>query len=105
MFRLIKLLLILIGLAAVLWFGANRYAEYRVRTAFAEAGMNDKAAACMGRRLVKRLSIAQLAKLAEFEQETRTVGGLVRAVQRMDDRQIVTVTTSSAALCSTGLAR
>ena len=46
MFRLIKLLLILIGLAAVLWFGANRYAEYRVRTSFAEAGMNDKAAAC-----------------------------------------------------------
>ncbi|KHK91665.1 hypothetical protein [Novosphingobium malaysiense] len=105
MFRLIKLLLILIGLSAVLWVGANRYAQYRVQTAFAEAGMSDDAAACVGRRLVERLSLVQLFKLAEFEKDTRTVRGLVRGVQQMDDREIVAVTTSSAALCSTGLAR
>ena len=104
MFRLLKSLLTLIGLAVVLWFGVHWYATYRVRTAFAEAGMSDKAAACMGRRLVQRLSLAQLRKLEALETEERTVGGLLRGVRKVDDSEVVAVTTSSAALCTTGLA-
>lgn len=101
--RFLKRLLVLIGLAAVLWYGSHWYAEYRVRTAFAEAGMNDKAATCMGRRLVKRLSLLQLRKLEAFQEEKRTLGGLVRAVRRVNDREVIAVTTSSMALCATGL--
>lgn len=99
----LKRLLILIGLAAVLWFGAHWYAEYRVRTAFAEAGMNEKAAACMGKRLVKRLSLIQLRKLEAFQEEKHTLGGLIRAVRKVGDGKVISVTTSSVALCSTRL--
>lgn len=102
---LLKRLLILVGLAVVLWFGALWYAQYRVSTAFAEAGMNDKAAACMGHRLVKRLSFVQLAKLQAFQEEKHTLGGLIRAVRKIDDSEVIAVTTSSVALCTTGLAK
>ncbi|SFG05525.1 hypothetical protein SAMN05518801_106166 [Novosphingobium sp. CF614] len=105
MFGLVKSLFTLVGLATALWFGAHWYAEYRVRTAFAEAGMNDKAAACMGRRLVKRLSLPQLRRLEAFQAEKHTVGGLLRAVRQVDDSEVIAVTVSSAALCATGLAR
>lgn len=103
--KLVKRLLVLIGLAAVLWFGALWYAEYRVRTAFAEAGMNEKAAACMGHRLVKRLSLAQLYKLEAFQEERHTIGGLVHAARKVNDGKVISVTTSSMLLCTTGLAR
>lgn len=103
--RLLKTLLTVAALCAAGWFGAHWYAEYRVRSAFAEAGMNDKAAACMGRRLVKRLTLVQLGKLTALQEENPTPGGLLRAVRRMDDAEIVTVTGSSALLCTTGLAR
>lgn len=103
--RFAKRLLLLIGLAAVLWFGAHWYAGYRIRSAFAEAGMNDKAAACMGHRLTKRLSLWQIRKLEALQEEKQSVGGLVRAARRIDDREVIGVTTSSIALCSTGLAQ
>ena len=102
--KLLKRILTLIGLAVVLWVGAHRYAEYRVRSAFAEAGMNDKAAACMGKRLVKRLSLLQLRRLEAFQEEKRTVGGLIRAVRKAGDSKVISVTTSSLALCATGRA-
>lgn len=105
MFRLIKTLLLIVGVAMVLWLGAHAYARYRIRTGFAEAGMSESAAKCMGNRLVKRLSLAQLRKLEALQEEKHTLHGLVKAVRRMDDRKIVTVTTSSAVLCTTGLAR
>ncbi|WP_404480928.1 hypothetical protein [Novosphingobium sp. BL-52-GroH] len=105
MTRLVKTVLLVAGLAAALWFGAHWYAEYRVRHAFAQAGMSDKAAACMGRRLVKHLSLAQLQKLTALQEEKHTVHGLVKAVRRMDDPRIVDVTGTSALLCTAGFAR
>ncbi|WP_067735408.1 hypothetical protein [Novosphingobium naphthalenivorans] len=105
MFRLLKKFLLLVGLVAVLWFGAFWFAEFRVRTAFAEAGMTAKASACMGHRLVRRLSFLQLYKLTAFQEERHTPGGLLRAVRKINDSKVILVTTSSAALCSTGLAR
>lgn len=101
---MLKRLLAVIGLAAVLWFGAHWYAEYRVRTAFAEAGMNEKAAACMGHRLVKRLSLWQLHKMEAFQEEKHTIGGLVRAARKVNDGKVISVTSSSMLLCTTGLA-
>jgi len=105
MVRLFQRLLVLIGLAAILWFGAHVYAAWRIRTALIEGGMNEKAAACMSRRLSKRLTLWQMHKLEAFQEEKRTIGGLVRAARRIDDAKVVLVTTSSAALCTTGLAR
>ena len=102
---LLKRSLMLVGLAVVLWFGAHWYAEYRIRTAFAEAGMNEKAAACMGHRLVKRLTLVQVAKMQAFQEEKHTVAGLMRAIRKIDDSEVIAVTTSSAALCTTGLAK
>ncbi|WP_159977978.1 MULTISPECIES: hypothetical protein [unclassified Novosphingobium] len=105
MTRLIKIIAALAVLAAALWYGTHWYAEQRLRTAFAEAGMSDEAAACMGRRLVQRLSLLQLRKLEALQGEHRSVHGLVKAVRRMDDLRIAKVTGSSALLCTTGFAR
>lgn len=103
--RWLKRLLVLIGLAAGLWIGAHWYAEYRVRTAFSEAGMSEKGARCMSHRLVKRLSLWQLHKLEAFQEEKHTVGGMIRAARKVNDHKLISVTTSSMFLCTTGLAR
>jgi hypothetical protein len=105
MVRLFKVLLVLAVLGGALWYGAHRYAEYRVRAAFAEAGMTDEAAACMGRRLAERLTLRQLYELTALRDEVHDADQLLRTVQSLDDRRIVRVTASSALLCSTGLAR
>lgn len=96
-------ILLLVALAAAGWFGVHRYAEYRVRSAFVEAGLSDEAAACMGRRLVQRLSLGQLHQLTELR--GHSLHGLVKAARRIDDPRIVEVTSTSALLCTTGLAR
>ncbi|AXB76826.1 hypothetical protein [Novosphingobium sp. P6W] len=105
MTRLITAAVLIAVLAAALWYGTHWYAEQRLRTAFAEAGMTDEAAACMGRRLVQRLSLGQLRKLAALQEEHRSLHGVVKAVERMDDPRITKVTASSALLCTTGFAR
>jgi len=103
--RFLRTLFILLGLAAMLWFAAHWYAQYRIRTAFAEAGMSDKAAACMAHRLTQRLSLLQIRKLQALREERKTVGGLIRAARRIDDGKVVRVTSSSIALCTAGLAQ
>lgn len=103
--RTVKRLLTLVGLVIVLWAGANLYAGWRIRSALIEGGMAAKPATCMARRMVKRLSLFQLRKLEAFQQEKGNIGGFVRAAKRIDDSEVVLVTTTSAALCTTGLAR
>lgn len=104
MIRLAKTVILIALLSIATWFGAHWYAEYRVRSAFAEAGMSDRAAACMGKRLVRKLSLVQVRKLTAFQDEPHTVGGLVRAVRKVADRKVIAVTTSSVALCTAGIA-
>lgn len=105
MSRLIKTLSFIAALTAATWFAAHWYAGYRVRTAFAEAGMSDKAARCMSHRLLGRLSLRQIGKLAALSEEKHSVRGLLRAVRKIDDGEVVSVTAGSALLCTTGLAR
>ena len=102
--RPFKILLFVAVLLGTLWYGANRYAEHRVRTVFLEAGMTDEAAACMGRRFVERLSLRELHRLMLLQDEARDTAGLVRAAS-IEDRRIARVAGTSALLCSTGLAR
>lgn len=105
MTRLVTVSLILFALCITAWFGAHQYAEYRLRSALLEAGLTDKAAACMGRRVSKRLSLGQLRKLTALQAEKHSLRGLVKAVRRMDDPEIVDVTSTAALLCTTGFAR
>ena len=98
----------LIALAVLLALPAciERIAEDRVKTALVGAGLSDRNAGCMARRMVDRLTIAQLRRLetlAEARRERLTLAGYVDLVARVGDPETVAVTTSSAALCATGL--
>jgi hypothetical protein len=105
--RKVIVLLLVLGLG---WFltlggGFRRYEEYRVRGALVEAGFSDRRAECMAARMVERLDLFQLMKLQRFPEERHTLGAMVRGVERVDDREAIAVTASSAALCRLGLAR
>jgi hypothetical protein len=105
MLRIFKRILLLVGLVVVLVLSAHLYAGWRLRTALVEAGLSDRVATCMSKRMVKRLSLPQLMKLRNLEGDKPTLGAWVRAVKQVDDSEVILVTTSSAALCRTGLAR
>ena len=84
-------------------------AESRVRSALSEAGLNDRVSECMAGRMVDRLTIEQLKKLERLktraaERDPVTVRDYLGRVARVGDAEVVAVTSSSAALCATGLA-
>lgn len=84
-------------------------AESRVRSALSEAGLNDRVSDCMAGRMVDRLSIDQLKKLERLktratERDPVTVTDYLARVARVGDAEVVGVTSSSAALCATGIA-
>lgn len=87
----------------------ERIAESRVRSALTEAGLGDRISTCMAGRMVDRLTIGQLRKLEQLKardgEPTRPVSieGYLDRVQRVGDAEVVTVTSSSAALCAVGL--
>ncbi|KQM13864.1 hypothetical protein [Novosphingobium sp. Leaf2] len=105
MIRAVVALALLVFVASAGWYGVNWYAQDRVRAAFLNAGMSEDAASCMGRRLAKRLSLRQLHELGSLHDRMHTQADAIAALQSLDDRRIVKVTTSSALLCSTGLSR
>ena len=98
-------------LAALLATGcAQQIAESRVRSALTDAGVNERTAECMAGRMTERLTIPQLQKLEALNQTspgTRedSLGDYLQRVARVGDAEVLTVTSSSAALCGTGLAR
>ena len=84
-------------------------AESRVRSALSEAGLNDRVSDCMAGRMVDRLTIEQLKKLERLktradERDPVTVSDYLSRVARVGDAEVVGVTSSSAALCATGIA-
>jgi len=84
---------------------AGAIAESRVRSALVDAGLSAGDADCMARRMVDRLTIAQLRKLEALEGDRQTLDGYVEAVRQVGDAEALAVTASSALLCTTGLAR
>jgi hypothetical protein len=76
-----------------------------VRSALLDAGLSQSNAACMANRMTDKLTIFQLRKLQQLKGEKRSLSDYVAAVRRVDDAEALAVTASSAALCSTGLAR
>jgi hypothetical protein len=80
-------------------------AENRVRSALIDAGLSERDADCMARRMVDRLSIAQLRKLEALKGQTNSLAEFLAGVERIGDAEAIAVTASSAALCTTGIAR
>jgi len=83
----------------------ERIAESRVRSALLDSGLSERNADCMAQRMVDRLTIGQLRKLEALQGEKRSLADYVIAVRKVGDAEVIGVTASSAALCTTGLAR
>jgi len=94
-----------VGLIAVLSACApSKLAYGSVKSAMVEAGLSEPNAACMAERMTDRLSLGQLKKLQKLKGDKRSLSDYVAAVRRVGDAEALSVTVTSAALCSTGLA-
>ncbi|PKP92165.1 MAG: hypothetical protein CVT77_09770 [Alphaproteobacteria bacterium HGW-Alphaproteobacteria-16] len=76
--------------------------EARLRTGLTNAGLSKPLAACMAERMVDRLSLAQLMRIADLPKagEAESLDRFLRRVRALGDPEIVAVATSSAAICS-----
>lgn len=80
--------------------------ETRLRTGLVNVGLSQSIAACMADRMVDRLSLLQLRRLGSLASlKDKNAGDLslnqfLHKVRALKDPEILTVTTSSAALCA-----
>lgn len=80
--------------------------ETRLRTGLVQAGLSQPIAACMADRMVDRLSLLQLrrlgslASLKDKRANYLSLSQFLHKVRALRDPEILTVTTSSAALCT-----
>ena len=99
--RILTLAALVLALSA-----CSSLAKPQVETALRDAGASASMAACMAKRMTDRLSIAQLQKLsrakgAPGEKATDLSFGELRdRVARIDDPEVVSVVTTSAAACA-----
>lgn len=93
-------------LSATAALGACAVPEARLRTGLVNAGLSEPLAACMAERMVDRLSLTQLRRIGDLPQarEAGSVQEFLRRVRSLRDPEIWTVSSSSAALCASGLA-
>ena len=83
----------------------SKIAYPRVKSALLDAGLSDRNAACMADRMTDKLTIPQLRRLEKLKGDKRSLADYVEAVRRVGDADALTVTATSAALCTTGLIR
>ncbi len=78
-----------------------------MRTGLTNAGLSRPLAACMAERMVDRLSLAQLMRIADLPKarEAESLDKFLRRIRSLGDPEIVAVASSSAALCATGFGR
>ena len=95
-------LLPLVALAAC---APSKLAYGRVKSALVEAGLSERTSACMASKMTDQLTIGQLKKLETMRGPKRSLMDYVSAVGRVGDAEVIGVTASAAALCTTGLAR
>jgi hypothetical protein len=80
--------------------------EARLRTGLNNAGLSKAMSACMAERMVDRLSLLQLRRLSALGslKDKRitdlTLDQFLRKVRALKDPEILTVSTSSAAVCA-----
>ena len=96
---------LVLALAALAACTPSKLAYGQVKSAMIEAGLSEPTAACMANRMTDQLSLIQLNKLKRLKGSNRSLGQFLSAVRRVGDPEAIEVTASSAALCSTGLAR
>lgn len=93
-------------LAAALALAGCATPETRLRTGLQNAGLSKAMSACMAERMADRLSLLQLRRLAALGSlKDRQVADLTldqffRKVRALKDPEILTVSTSSAAVCA-----
>ena len=80
--------------------------EARLRSGLIRAGLPEPLSACMAERMVDRLSLKQLMRIADLPKArgAESLDQFLHRVRALGDAEIVGVTSSSAALCATGLA-
>ncbi|MDB5704005.1 MAG: hypothetical protein JWN66_1121 [Sphingomonas bacterium] len=95
-----------VAMLALLALSACSTPEAMTRSGLVNAGIDQRTAACMADRMVHRLSLLQLRRLAGLGkvERSRNLEQLLHRARSLNDPEIVGVTASSAALCATGLA-
>ena len=83
----------------------SKLAYGSVKSALVDAGLSEANSACMAGRMTDKLTLMQLRKLQALRGEKRSISDYVVAVRKVGDAEVLSVTASSAALCTTGLAR
>ena len=91
-------------LSVLLALAACSGPETRVRDGLIKAGASPKLADCMAKRMVDGLSYAQLQRLSTIAKSDGEKGRkhMLKRVRDLNDPEIVSVVTTSAALCATG---
>ena len=102
---MMKSVLQLLMLTAIAACAPSKLAYGQVKSAMIDAGLSEPTAACMANRMTDKLSLFQLNKLKKLKGSNRSLSEFIGAVRRVGDAEALQVTVSSAALCSTGLAR
>ncbi|KTE21271.1 hypothetical protein ATE67_08195 [Sphingopyxis sp. H050] len=93
-------------IAAALMLAGCATPEARLRTGLNNAGLSKAMSACMAERMVDRLSLLQLRRLSALGslKDKRvtdlTLDQFFHKVRALKDPEILTVSTSSAALCA-----
>ena len=95
----------MIAVLALAACSPSKLAYGQVKSAMIDAGLSEPNAACMATRMTDRLSLGQLNKLKQLKGEKQSLSDYVAAVRRVGDAEALSVTTSSAALCASGLAK
>ena len=96
----------LLPLAATALLAGCATPEARLRAGLVDAGLSPPLADCMARRMADRLSLGQLLRLRDLPRarESVSIGEFLHRVRALHDPGILAVSSSSAALCATGLA-
>lgn len=79
--------------------------EARLRTGLINAGLPEPLSACMAERMVDRLSLKQLMRIADLPKArgAESIDQFLHRVRALGDAEILGAASSSAALCATGL--
>lgn len=96
-----------LSLTLLLGLSACALPEARLRAGLINAGLSESLAACMAERMVDRLSLAQLRRIGDLPRarEASSVTEFLGRVRSLRDPEILAVSSSSAALCASGLGR
>jgi hypothetical protein len=80
--------------------------EARLRAGLVNAGLSPSLAACMAERMADRLSLMQLRRIGDLPRasSSTSVAQFLHRVRALGDTEILAASSSSAALCATGLA-